>query len=204
MCSTLLLRRTALALSVIGLGLLGAIPGANAQGYGGPYPFGRPATPDEIAAFDIDIMPDGTGLPEGEGTAAQGETVFKANCAICHGENLQGGDTTQVKFDRFTPNGGPLIGGRGTLTTDKPVKTVESYWPYATTLYDYIRRAMPFTSPGSLTDEEVYAVAAYILSEAKIIDPGQAMNKDTLWKVEMPNRDGFIPDPRPDKVINYD
>jgi cytochrome c len=204
MCSTNSLRRTALALSFVAFGLLGAIPGADAQGYGGPYPFGRPATPEEITRFDIDVMADGTGLPAGQGTAAAGETVYKTNCALCHGDNLMGGDATKVKFDRFTPRGDQLIGGRGTLTTNTPVKTVESYWPYATTLYDYIRRAMPFTAPGSLTDAEVYAVTAYILSEAKIIDKAQVMNKDTLWKVQMPNRNGFIPDPRPDKVINYD
>jgi cytochrome c len=204
MCSTSSLRRTALALSVLGLGFLGAITFANAQGYGGPYPFGRPATPDEIAKFDIDIMPNGTGLPAGQGTYAEGAALFKDRCALCHGDNLKGGDATKVTFDRFTPRGEPLIGGRGTLTTDNPVKTVESYWPYSTTLYDYIRRAMPFVAPGSLKDNEVYALVAFILAEGNIIDKVQVMNKDTLPKVQMPNRDGFIADPRPDKVINYD
>ena len=94
--------------------------------------------------------------------------------------------------------GDKLIGGRGTLATTTPVKTVESYWPYATTLFDYVKRAMPFSSPGSLNDDQVYSVVAYILSEAKIIKPTDTMNATSLPKVEMPNRNGFEPDPRPE------
>jgi cytochrome c len=94
--------------------------------------------------------------------------------------------------------GDKLIGGRGTLASKSPVKTVESYWPYATTLFDYVKRAMPFSSPGSLTNDQVYGVVAYILSEAKIIPPTDTMNATTLPKVEMPNRNGFEPDPRPE------
>jgi cytochrome c len=94
--------------------------------------------------------------------------------------------------------GDKLIGGRGTLATKTPVKTVESYWPYATTLFDYVKRAMPFSSPGSLSDEQVYSVVAYILSEAKIIKPTDVLDAKTLAKVQMPNRDGFEPDPRPE------
>ena len=94
-----------------------------------------------------------------------------------------------------------LIGGRGTLTSQKPILTVESYWPYATTLFDYIRRAMPFQAPGSLTSDDIYAVAAYILVEAKIIDKSAVLDAQTLPKVQMPNRDGFVPDPRPEIFI---
>ena len=192
------------AAGALALAFTAAGGGAQAQGYGGPYNIGRPATADEIAKWDIDVMPDGTGLPPGQGTHAEGAVIFKNSCALCHGDNLKGGDAAKVTFDRFTPRGDPLIGGRGTLTTDNPVKTVESYWPYSTTLFDYIRRAMPFVAPGSLKDNEVYALVAFILGEANIIDKAQVMNKDTLWKVQMPNKDGFISDPRPDKVINYD
>ena len=94
--------------------------------------------------------------------------------------------------------GDKLIGGRGTLATKAPIKTVESYWPYATTLFDYVKRAMPFNAPGSLSDDDVYSVVAYVLSEAKIIKAGETMNASTLPKVAMPNRDGFEPDPRPE------
>lgn len=154
---------------------------------------GTTPTAEEIAAIDIDAMPDGRGLPAGSGTAVQGKEVFAEQCAACHGENLEG--IKELGGDR-------LIGGRDTLGTPKPVKTVESYWPYATTVFDYIKRAMPFTAPGSLSDDEVYAVTAYILNRANIIDEDDEMNADTLARVEMPNKDGFIPDPRPD-VRNY-
>lgn len=204
MSSTSSLRTLALSLCGLAAGLMTAATVVNAQGYGGPYAFGRPPTPAEIAEYDIDIMPDGTGLPAGQGTHADGRTVYMNSCAACHGENLLGGDATKVTFDRFMPNGGALIGGRGTLTTNMPVRTVESYWPYATTLFDYVRRAMPFVAPGSLTDNQVYAVVAFILGEANVIDKAQVMNKDMLWKVQMPNKDGFVPDPRPDKFVRYD
>jgi S-disulfanyl-L-cysteine oxidoreductase SoxD len=162
---------------------------ALSQGYGGPYDFGTTPTAEEIAAIDIDAMPDGRGLPPGSGTYAQGREVFAANCAACHGEDLAG--IPEMGGDR-------LIGGRGSLASGQPVKTVESYWPYATTLFDYVKRAMPLSAPGSLSDDEVYAVAAYILGEAGIIGHDQTMTTETLPAVQMPNRDGFIPDPRPD------
>jgi cytochrome c len=185
------------------MGLALAAGSASAQ-YGGPYTFGAPATPAQIAAFDIDIMPDGTGLPPGQGTYDQGRTVYTDNCEMCHGENLGGGDRNKYTYDAYTPIGPALIGGRGTLTTLDPVKTVESYWPYSSTLFDYIRRAMPWPAPGSLTDDQVYALTAYILGEANIVDKTAVMNKDTLWQVQMPNRDGFIPDPRPIPAIKFD
>ncbi|WP_404383731.1 c-type cytochrome [Caenispirillum salinarum] len=153
------------------------------------FGFGQPAPDDLIAQWAIAIPPDGEHLPDGSGSVEQGREVFNTACAACHGEDLQGVAGT---------GGVALIGGRGTLGTDAPKKTVESYWPYATTLFDYVRRAMPFTDPGSLTDEEVYAVSAYILNRGEIIPADATMDADTLPRVEMPNRDGFYPDPRPD------
>jgi len=143
---------------------------------------GRVATPDEIAAWDISIDPSGAGLPAGSGNARAGAAIFTAKCAGCHGETGGG-----------KPNDA-LVGG--SLTATPPVKTVGSYWPYATTLFDYIRRAMPWTNPKSLTDDEVYAVSAYILNLNGIIGANDTMNAQTLAKVSMPNRDGFIPFPR--------
>ena len=163
---------------------------AFAQGAPAHYGFGTAADAEELAKF-FSIPPDGRGLPPGSGNAAAGAKIYADSCAACHGDKLQGNPAKGIGGDR-------LIGGRGTLATKTPVKTVESYWPYATTLFDYIKRAMPFTAPGSLSDDEVYAVVAYILSEAKIIKPTDTMDAKTLPKVAMPNRDGFIPDPRPE------
>src|SRR5579872_1321722 len=146
-----------------------------------PPKLGRPATPDEIAKADISIPPDGTGLPAGSGSVAQGAQVFAAKCAVCHGANAQG-----------TPNGDRLVGGVGTLASANPVKTVSSYWPYATTLFDYIRRAMPLTNPQSLQNDEAYAVVAYILSIDNIVPNDAVLDAQSLPKVQMPNRNGFI------------
>ena len=150
------------------------------------YGVGQPATPEQIRALGLAIAPDGTGLPEGSGTPAAGREVFATACARCHGEKAEG-------------NIGPaLVGGQGSLATAKPVKTVGSYWPYATTVWDYVNRAMPFDKPGLLKPGEVYAVVAYILNLNGIIGPGETMDAKTLPKVKMPNRDGFVADPRPD------
>jgi cytochrome c len=154
------------------------------------YGFGTPAVQSELTRF-FSIPPDGRGLPPGSGTAARGAKVYAESCAACHGDQLQGNPQKGIGGDR-------LIGGRGTLATKTPIKTVESYWPYATTLFDYVKRAMPFSAPGSLSDDDVYSVVAYILSQAKIIQPTATMNATTLSKVVMPNRDGFEPDPRPE------
>lgn len=154
----------------------------NAEGYG------TPVKPEELLQF-FSIPPDGAGLPEGSGTAVQGKDVYAASCAMCHGQKLESVPAT----------GGPaLAGGRGTLTDVPATKTVESYWPYATTLFDYIKRAMPFHMPGSLTDDQVYAVSAYVLAEGGIIKEDEVMDKTTLPKVKMPNAEGFIAFPNPD------
>ena len=146
------------------------------------YDFGRPASPDEIKLWDIDVRPDGRGLPSGHGKASQGEQVFVDNCAACHGDKGVGG----IK-DR-------LVGGQGTLTSDKPIRTIGSFWPYATTLFDYIHRAMPYQAPGSLSNDDTYAVVAYVLSLNGIVPADAELDKDSLPKVRMPNRNGFIPD----------
>src|SRR6266705_5030513 len=147
---------------------------------------GRPATKEEIRDIGVAIAPDGGGLPEGSGTVTAGRDVFVAQCARCHGPKAQG------------DVGPALVGGQGTLPRARPLKTVGSYWPYATTLWDYINRAMPFDKPGLLKPSEVYAVAAYILSINCIISDTDIMDAKSLPKVRMPNRDGFVPDHRPD------
>jgi cytochrome c len=153
------------------------------------FGIGRPASAQEIAAVDIDVMPDGRGAPEGSGTFAEGEDLYATHCVACHGADLQGVEGT---------GGVAFIGGRGTLDTDAPVKTVESYWPHASTLFDYTHRAMPFNAPGSLTPDEVYAISAYILGRAGILDKGTEMNAATFAEIEMPNADGFYRANRPD------
>ena len=145
--------------------------------------FGQPITPSDVALWDISIGPDGAGLPAGKGTAAQGETVYVAQCQACHGEKGAG-----------TPNDA-LVGG--SLAPGKPpVKTVGNYWPYATTLFDYIRRAMPFQESKSLSNDEVYAISAYILNLNNIISREDVLDAQSLPRVKMPNRDGFILFPR--------
>src|SRR5262249_25309476 len=148
------------------------------------FDFGRPAKPDEIKLWDIDVRPDGKGLQEGSGNVVQGKQVFADNCAACHGDNGEGGIR-----DR-------LVGGRGTLASDMPIKTVGSFWPYATTLFDYIRRAMPYPAPGSLSNEDIYALVAYILSLNGILPADGRLDRESLPMVKMPNRNGFIPDPQ--------
>jgi cytochrome c len=150
------------------------------------YGVGRPPTAEEAKKWDLSIGPDGSGLPEGSGTAVEGKQVFERRCQRCHGAGGVGGDEP------------PLVGGQGTLATPKPLKTVGSFWPYATTLFDYIRRAMPFKQPGTLNDAQVYAVTAYILHLNKIVGENQSMDAKALAAVKMPNREGFTADPRPD------
>jgi cytochrome c len=140
---------------------------------------GEPVSAAELALAEYTVLPDGTGLPTGSGNARQGAAVYAQNCLACHGEGGTGGLN-----DR-------LAGGQGSLLTDKPVRTVGSFWPYATTLFDYIRRAMPYPSPGSLTKDEIYAVTAYILFLNDIIAENANMNAESLPKVRMPNRDNI-------------
>jgi cytochrome c len=146
---------------------------------------GQAATPADLAAWDISIAPDGAGLPPGKGTSAQGEAVYASKCLACHGEKGAG-----------KPND-VLVGGSGSLAAGQaPVKTVGSYWPYATTLFDYIRRAMPYNEPKSLSDDEAYAVSAYILALNGIVGADEVIDAQSLPKVKMPNREGFVPFPR--------
>ena len=144
--------------------------------------FGEPVAAQELARFDISIPPSGAGLPPGSGTARVGQAVYEQKCLACHGAKGTGKPAD------------PLAGGIGSLATKAPVRTVGSYWPYATTLFDYVRRAMPITNPLSLSDDEVYAVSAYVLFINGIIGEDVAMNAQTLPQVRMPNRDGFISD----------
>ena len=141
---------------------------------------GKPITEAEIAPWDISIMPDGTGLPAGSGTAAQGAKIFAERCSSCHGEGGKG-----------TESGAAVVGGPPRATLDGG-KTIRNYWPYATTLFDFIRRAMPYQQPNSLSNDEVYALTAYILSLNQLIGETDAMTAQTLPQVKMPNRDGFI------------
>ena len=140
---------------------------------------GVPASPAEVAAMDRSIPPDGAGLPPGSGDSVQGAAVYAAKCVACHGADGAGGVN-----DR-------LVGGRGTLASVSPVRTVGSYWPYATTVFDYIRRAMPYPAPHSLTDAEAYALTAYLLHANGVIARDEVMNATTLPKVTMPNRGNF-------------
>jgi S-disulfanyl-L-cysteine oxidoreductase SoxD len=146
---------------------------------GGPN-LGRPIEPAELAAWDIHVLPDGTGLPRGSGTPAQGAPIYAQKCAHCHGEHGKGG-----------PNA-PLAGAPPIKSIDSQ-KTIANFWPYATTLFDFIRRSMPWQQPRSLSDDEVYALTAYILALNKLIGEQETMNAQTLPGVRMPNRDGFIP-----------
>ena len=185
---------------VIALSLGIATAAEAGSNYGHKYDFGTPASAADIAKVDIDVMPDGRGAPPGQGSYAEGKKVYADKCAACHGADM-------AKPVKGT-GAAPLRGGRDTLTSGKPKKTVESYWPYATTLFDYTKRAMPVFEPGSMTDNEVYAVVAYILAEGNVISKDAVMDAKTLPKVKMPNRDGFIAFPqgnghRPD-IFNYD
>jgi S-disulfanyl-L-cysteine oxidoreductase SoxD len=140
---------------------------------------GKPIDPAEITAWDISILPDGTGLPPGSGTPAQGAPIYAQKCAMCHGIDGKGGVNAAV------------VGG-GPIKDMESAKTIANFWPYATTLFDFTRRAMPWQQPRSLTNDEVYALTAYILALNKLIGENDEMNAKTLPKVKMPNRDGFI------------
>ena len=176
----------AAAVALVAAGAHAQAPATKARNFS----FGAVVTDSELKRF-TSPLPDGRGLPAGSGSVAQGRALYIQSCASCHGEKLEGAI------------GDRLVGGRGSLVNDDPkkapIKTVESYWPYATTLFDYIKRSMPFNAPGSLTDDQVYAVSAYILSQAKIVGEDATLDAKSLAAVRMPNRDGFIPDVRPEK-----
>jgi mono/diheme cytochrome c family protein len=150
------------------------------------YGIGRAATPSEIAGWNIDIDRYGNNLPSGSGSVGHGHEVFDQQCATCHGAKGEGG------------LGDQLVGGQGTIATPKPVRTVGSYWPYAPTLFDYIRRAMPQNAPQSLSNDDVYAVSAYILYLNGLLSVDATLDAKTLSVIKMPNRSMFVSDPRPD------
>ncbi|MEH6521769.1 c-type cytochrome [Sulfitobacter sp.] len=149
------------------------------------FGLGRMALPEEIAAWDGDISADGTGLPEGSGDAIDGEEIFATKCAACHGDFAEGID-----------NWPKLAGGADTLDREDPLKTVGSYWPYLSTSFDYIKRSMPYGNAGTLTDDETYAIVAYILYSNDLIEDDFVLSKETFFDVEMPNANGFIVDDR--------
>jgi cytochrome c len=177
-------RQRPLALAVL---LALAAPGmAQADNRPRRYGIGEPVREADIAAWDIDVGPDGTGLPPGRGSVSQGQTLYASRCSGCHGERGQGGI------------GPRLVGGLGTLATPQPVKTIGSFWPYATTVFDYVYRAMPYPSPQSLTPAELYGVTSYLLYLNGIVPADTVLDARSLPAVLMPNRNGFVSDPRPD------
>jgi len=151
------------------------------------YGLGRPATPEEIAGWDIDVRPDGSGLPEGAGSVADGEAIYLERCASCHGEFGEGGGRYSV-----------LMGGFGTLVQDRPEKTIGSYWPYASTIWDYVYRTMPFGESQSLTAEEVYAVTAFLLYLNEIVEDDFVLSDKNFSAIVMPNAEGFTMRQGPD------
>lgn len=172
-----MLKPSLLSVSIL-LGLGAAV--VSAQSYG----VGRAASAEEVAAWDVTIGPEGHELPEGSGTAKDGAQVYEVRCKECHGEEGVGGDHAA------------LIGKPEQLKETPPVKTVGSYWPYATTLFDYTRRAMPFEEPGTLTADQVYAVTAYVLYLNGLVGEDDVLDRESLPQVVMPNREGFVRDPR--------
>lgn len=153
----------------------------------GHYGYGSTATAEQIAGWDIDIRPDGTGLPPGSGSVEDGEWLYEEQCAECHGSFGEGVARYPV-----------LAGGEGTLRDERPAKTVGSYWPYTSTLFDYIRRAMPFTQPFSLSADDTYALTAYVLYLNDLVEYELVLDQDNLATIRLPNEPNFVPDPRPD------
>ena len=163
----------------IALGLLVLATAAQAEPPLAPR-LGKPVTAQDAAQAELNVFPDGRGLPPGRGTGVEGALLFEQKCAVCHGVGGRGGAAEE------------LVGGTEPLNSKSPDKTIGLYWPFATTLFDFTRRAMPMNAPGSLTADEVYALTAYLLSAEKVIGERDEMNAATLPKVRMPNRDGFV------------
>ena len=172
--------------AILSVGLFWRSEAADQQDRTHSYGLGRPTTDLDIQYWNIDVAPTGEGLPPGRGTAKQGAAIYATKCASCHGPTGQEGP-----MDR-------LVGGAGTLRSQKPVKTIGSYWPYATTLYDYVSRAMPFPAPQSLSSDEVYSVVAWLLYQNGIIAEDTILDAHSLPGIRMPNHNGFVADPRPD------
>lgn len=185
--------------AILAAALVAAAPLAHAQGNQaaapavaagtpstGPLKLGRVATAEEVAAWDIDIRPDGLGLPEGSGTVAEGEILFSDNCAACHGD-----------FGEAVGRWPVLAGGQGTLTGERPVKTIGSYWPYLSTVFDYVRRAMPFGNARSLSDDEVYAITAYLLYLNDVVTEDDfELSSENFSDIRLKNEDNFVADDR--------
>jgi len=167
------MRKRIAAIAACGVAALASVSAQEGPG------LGVPATAEQVAGWDISIGPDGAGLPPGSGTAAAGKVVYDAKCAACHGVDGAG-----------RPND-VLVGGQGTLRDAAPIRTIGSFWPYATTVFDYVRRAMPYVTPHTLTPDETYALTAYLLALNKVIGEDDVMNAETLPKVVMPNRASF-------------
>jgi mono/diheme cytochrome c family protein len=179
------------ALVVAALAVCSAASGqaSNPAGGASAYEIGRAPTAEEMRVWDIDIGPGGSGLPEGAGSVEQGKALFTQKCAACHGAAGEGATADM------------LVGGQGTLASKSPKRTIGSYWPYATTIYDYIHRAMPFDKPSSLKPDEVYALTAWLLHANGIVGADAVMDARSLPEVRMPNRDGFIAaDNKPDFI----
>ncbi len=178
------------------IGLAAAlIAGASISGpaFAGDFGLGREATPDEVAAWDIDVRPDGVGLPEGQGSVEEGEEVFSDNCAVCHGDFGEGVDRWLV-----------LAGGQGTLTNDRPIKTIGSYWPYLSTVWDYVHRAMPFGAAQSLEPDQVYAITAYLLYMNDIVGDDFVLSKENFGEIHLPNEANFFMDDRDEAELPAD
>jgi cytochrome c len=178
------------ATAALALAMLTAAPLAGSAGQSPSFAVGHTPSPEHLQSIDIEVTPDGKGLAPGSGSAAAGKDVYTRRCETCHGP---------------TGKEGPqdiLVGGKGSLASERPLKTVGSYWPYATTLWDYIRRAMPFDHPGTLTVDEIYGVTAYLLFMNGIVGENDTLSQSTLPLVKMPNRNGFVADPRPDVPVH--